>query len=196
MPFVTKLMAIISGSTVLAIGVNWFLMPLKVLDGGVIGLGLITNYIWGWSPGLTIIIISIPIFVIAWFKYRSYFYNSLHGLLISSLFIDFFQPSSTFFKSHFQMNPIAGSLIGGFLVGLGIGLMLRYGASTGGTDLLAQFFADLYHVNVGVIIFLIDALVISLGGILFSSGTFFLSILTIVAVGFTTSICTLKVKPS
>ncbi|HWJ76761.1 MAG TPA: YitT family protein, partial [Niallia sp.] len=77
-------------------------------------------------------------------------------------------------------------------VGLGIGIMLRHDTSTGGTDLLAQFISDKTKVNVGIIIFFIDSAVVTLGGILLSTSTLLLSIITILVVGFTTSVVTIK----
>ncbi|MEQ6378260.1 YitT family protein [Bacillaceae bacterium S4-13-56] len=191
MDFVRKGLAIFFGSLILSIGINYFLVPFKVLDGGVIGLGLIMKYLIGAPAGLVIICISTPIFIIAWIRYCNYFYNSLHGLLVSSFFIDLLrtqQPVGLF-------GPVVSAVVGGILVGLGIGIMLRARTSTGGTDLLAQFISDFSGINVGILIFLMDALVISLGGYLFSAETFLLSIITICFVGLTTSLCTWNLPP-
>ncbi|PMC36013.1 hypothetical protein CJ195_17345, partial [Bacillus sp. UMB0899] len=167
------------GSIFLSIGINLFLTPYKVLDGGIIGIGLILHYLLGLKAGLMIIFLSIPIFFIAWIYYRKYFYNSLHGMLISSFFIDLMKP----FSGIIHLAPLISSIIGGILVGLRIGLMLRIGTSTGGTDLLAQFLFEKTGINVGILIFFIDAVVILLGGLLISGETFLLSCVTILAVG-------------
>jgi uncharacterized membrane-anchored protein YitT (DUF2179 family) len=194
MPFAAKAVAIFIGSFMLAIGIDFFLSPIEVLDGGIIGIALLCKYLWGIKAGLTIIMLSIPIFILAWFTYRAYFYNSLHGMLVSSFMIDVLQPLEPYFASYVQISPFLRSLIGGALVGVGIGIMLRYETSTGGTDLLSQFLGTMFHINVGVIIFIIDVIVISLGGLLlFSSETFFLSCVTITVVGLTTSLCTVKI---
>ncbi|WP_205093603.1 YitT family protein [Thalassobacillus pellis] len=185
----TKGIAIVVGSAFLAFGINFFLVPNHVLDGGIIGIGLIIHYVWGLETGLTILCCSIPIFFIAWFRYRSYFYNSLHGLLISSFFIDLFYTLRIY---HLPMDPAISSIIGGVFVGGGIGLMLRFQTSTGGTDLLAQMIADLLKLNVGFVIFLIDLFVILLGGYLFSAETLILSTLTILMVAMTTMLFTVN----
>ncbi|CEH29038.1 hypothetical protein AM501_29445 [Aneurinibacillus migulanus] len=192
MPFFSKALAIIIGSFILAIGIDVFLSPIEVLDGGFIGIGLIFKYLWGIKAGLTIIMFSIPVLILAWFKYRNYFYNSVHGMLISSFMIDLLQPLEYYFASYVQTSPLLSSIMGGAFIGLGIGIMLRYETSTGGADLLAQFLTSIFHINVGVMIFIIDAIIISLGGLLFSSETFFLSGVTITAGGVVTSLCTLK----
>jgi uncharacterized membrane-anchored protein YitT (DUF2179 family) len=185
-----KMAIVLFGCILLSLGINGFLIPNKVLDGGVIGLGLICNYLWGFEAGLSILLMSIPIFALAWFKDKGYFYSSLHGLLLSSILIDILNPISGFFP---PVDPAIGSIAGGALVGLGIGLMLRYGTSTGGTDLLAQFIADLSGLNVGIVILLIDCLVISIGGMLISGDTFMLSIIAVLTVGLVTSLCTYRI---
>ena len=166
-----------------------FLVPHEILDGGTVGIGLILNYIWNLKIGAIVIIISIPIFIFAWFHNRSYFYNSLHGMLISSFFIDFLKP----IRGLFEIEAGYSSIVGGFLVGSGIGLMLKFQTSTGGTDFIAQFLCDKTGINVGFFIFMIDAMVIICGGLLLTSNTFLLSIVTILTVGITTSYITRQV---
>lgn len=191
MSFFMKAVAILVGSITIAIGINLFLIPNKVLDGGIIGLGLIISYLFHTNAGFTIMVLSIPIFTLAWFKYRSYFFNSLHGMLFSSFLIDLFRNLN---QVHVTISPVLSSCTGGALIGLGIGIMLRFETSTGGTDLLAQFLSEIIKMNVGVIILVIDVFVICLGGLFVSSETFFLSAITIFAGGITTSVCTWNLK--
>ncbi|MEH7223543.1 YitT family protein [Bacillus sp. JJ1566] len=187
MSFFMQAVAVLVGSITIAIGINIFLIPNKVLDGGIIGLGLIISYLFHTNAGFTIMVLSIPIFTLAWFKYRSYFFNSLHGMLLSSFFIDLFH---SFNQVRINNSPIFSSLIGGILIGFGIGIMLRFETSTGGTDLLAQFLSEIINMNVGIIILIIDIFVICLGGLFVSTETFFLSAITILSGGLTTSLCT------
>ncbi len=186
MYFLTKSLVIIVGSISLSLGINLFLTPYEILDGGVVGLALILHYLYKLKIGLMIIIISIPIFIIAWFKYRAYFYNSIHGLVASSLTIDLLKPV----RNLVHIDALYSAILGGILVGFGIGLMLRFQTSTGGTDLIAQFISDKTSINVGILIFFIDSIVIVVGGFLLSSTTFLLSIITVLVVGITTSIIT------
>ncbi|MCP3030495.1 YitT family protein [Halobacillus sp. A1] len=185
--FVKKASAILIGSVFLSLGINLFLIPHQVLDGGVIGLGLIANYVWDLQVGFTIICVSIPIFTIAWFHFRSYFYNSLHGLLVSSFLIDVLSDTRNY---QVNIDPVVSSILGGVLVGCGIGYMLRHQTSTGGTDLLAQMIAKFMKVNVGFVILFIDSIVILLGGYLFSAHTLLLSTLTIISVALATMLLT------
>jgi uncharacterized membrane-anchored protein YitT (DUF2179 family) len=101
---------------------------------------------------------------------------------------DSFNPFGSFILSH----PFVSSVVGGTLIGIGFGLLLRFDTSTGGIDLLAKLLAGKLRVNVGLLILLMDAIVVITGGMLFSVDTFFLSIATITAGGLATSLCTMK----
>ncbi|AIQ46718.1 hypothetical protein R70723_13195 [Paenibacillus sp. FSL R7-0273] len=185
---------ILLGSLLIAAATNFFLVPYKILDGGVIGIALILNYTSGINIGLAIVCCSLPIFLLAWLKERDIFYNSIIGLLASSLLIELLGPLQYYFLYYIEIGSISSAIIGGFLMGTGLGLMLRFKASTGGTDLLAKFMKRYIPLNVGVIIFLSDTLIIGAGGVLISKETFFHSILTIFSGGIATGLCTLDNK--
>ncbi|WP_048689420.1 YitT family protein, partial [Bacillus sp. 220_BSPC] len=76
---------------------------------------------------------------------------------------------------------------GGGLIGIGVGIMLRYEASTGGTDLLAQFISKAFSVNIGVVIFMIDGLIVTSALNTLELKAFLFSCLTICIIGMITS---------
>lgn len=183
---IKKMAAVIVGSLLLGVGINVFFVPHHLLDGGMIGLGLIAKYVWNVQAGLTMIVLSVPLYVAAWFYYRPFFYNSLHGLLFSSWMIDVL----SVLRGVVALDPLWSAMIGGILVGAGIGLMLREETSTGGTDLLAQFIARLTNWNVGVVIFVIDACIISAGSLIIDSVPFVHSLVVVTVVGGVTTMLT------
>jgi uncharacterized membrane-anchored protein YitT (DUF2179 family) len=189
---VRKFTILVIGSLLIACGVDFFLVPFKVLDGGIIGIALIMKYIWGVEVGLAMLLFSIPIFVLAWFQYRPLFLNSIYGLVFSSLLIHFLEPLQYHFLYYFELSAISSAIIGGLGIGAGIGLMLRDGTSTGGTDLLAQYLSRLSFMNVGAVIAIIDLMIIIMGGILISAETFLLSFITITVGGVVTGLITMK----
>ncbi|WP_409344408.1 YitT family protein [Paenibacillus sp. MBLB4367] len=189
-----RLAVTVAGSLLIAVGINFFLVPFMVLDGGILGVSLIANYIFGAKIGLLMLLFSIPIFTLGWFYDRDALYNSLHGLLLSSYLIDLLEPLQYYFLYDVELTPFSSSALGGWMIGCGIGAMLRYGASTGGTDLLAHLLKKIVKVNVGIIVFMIDGIVVGLGGLLLSAETLLLSIVSITAGGIATSLCTMKWK--
>lgn len=185
-----KIAAIVAGSILLSIGINFFLVPLGVLDGGVIGVALIINYLFGIRIGLVMIVCSLPIFVLAWFYNRDLLYYSISGLLFSSYMIDLLEPYQFYFMYYIEWTAFTRAVVGGFMIGTGLGVMLRFDCSTGGTDLLAHFVTKLIPLNVGFIILIIDLVIISVGDYLLPDETLFLSLMTITAGGLGTSVCT------
>lgn len=183
-----KILAVLVGSILLGVGVNGFLVPHHLLDGGMIGIGLIIHYFYGFPTGLTMILLSIPLYVLAWILERKYFFHSLNGLLVSSFFIDLFAPV----EKGIHLGVVPSAILGGVLVGCGIGLMLRYETSTGGTDLLAQLVQKFFPVNVGILIFLIDGIVVLSGLKVIGMEKFIYSLLTITCVGLMTSLCVIR----
>ncbi|MDP4171239.1 MAG: YitT family protein, partial [Bacillota bacterium] len=97
----------------LSLGINGFLIPHHLLDGGVIGLGLIIHYFFGMPTGLSIILLSLPLYALAWKFERRYFYFSLQGLIMSSTCIDLL----SFLTGRFHLAILPSTIIGGLLVG-------------------------------------------------------------------------------
>ncbi|WP_307207493.1 YitT family protein [Paenibacillus harenae] len=188
----SKIGAIIVGSVLIAIGINIFVVPLGILDGGVIGIALIINYLFGIKIGLVMLLSSIPIFVLIWFHNRELLFISISGLLLSSYLIDLMEPYQYYFSYYIEWTAFTRAVIGGFIIGTGIGIMLRYHVSTGGTDLVAEYLSGFVKINVGIIVLIIDLLVISIGEWVLPGDSFMLSLMTISAGGVATSLCTLK----
>lgn len=180
----------------MALGVNVFLIHNQLLDGGTFGIGLILHYLLGVRVGMVAILLSIPIFIFAWFYKRVFFYNSLHGMLFSSFIIDFSFRIFQALGDSFNQDPMVSAILGGILVGTGIGIMLRSDTSVGGTDFLGQIIADQTNINPGIVIFLIDIVIVSLGGLILSESSLLLSSLTVICVGITTSFLSIKKKKS
>ncbi|WP_110114465.1 YitT family protein [Bacillus sp. CGMCC 1.16541] len=155
----SKGLAIFCGSLLIGIGLNAFLAPHHLIDGGLMGLGLILFYAVNIPVGMSMLILNFPIYLYAFFKERSFFYNGICGLLFSSLFAEYL----SFLYGDFLLPVFESSILGGVCVGIGIGLMLRYDTSSDGVDLIAQFVSKFWAVNVGLTILLIDLFIMVAG---------------------------------
>lgn len=184
MHLLEKAGAILVGSLLLGIGVNFFLSPYHLLDGGMIGIGLLIHYYFDFPTGLSMIFMSIPLYIYAWYYQRKLFIQSLHGLLISSLCVDWLSG----FQISWDIPVYINAILGGTFIGLGLGLMLRYETTTGGTDLLAKIISNKLAINPGLIIFGIDVCIIFSGIGIVGMTTFLYSGLTILFVAILTSI--------
>jgi uncharacterized membrane-anchored protein YitT (DUF2179 family) len=177
-----KLMATIIGSLLLGIGVNGFLVPNHLIDGGILGIALILHYFFHFQTGMTMVALSVPICIFASLNERGYFFSSLQGLLISSLFIDLLAP----LRNQFFVSQLGSALVGGVIIGTGIGLMLRYKTSTGGTDLIAKIISGKFSINLALVIIFLDGLIVLAGFTVLELDSFLYSCVAITTVGITT----------
>ncbi len=184
MVYLRKLPITFIGSLLLGIGINGFLVPHHLIDGGMIGIALIIHYYFEFPVGLCMVLLSIPLCIYTFIREPSYFYHSLFGLLISALIIDWLGP----LKTQLQLPILASALFGGTLTGLGTGLMLRYKISTAGTDLLAQLISEASLLNIGLVIFIIDGFIVTTSFSLLGFQTFIFSCVTILMVGVMSSL--------
>lgn len=187
MQLVEKALAIFVGSLLIGAGINAFLVPHKLLEGGAVGISLIFHYLIDAKVGLTFLIISIPIFIVAWFYYRSFFYNGIHGMLVSSILIDVLYPLHLI-GNHLTISPVASAALGGIFIGTGVGIMFRRDVSMGGIDLLGQMLSRKLHQNPGIIIFCFDIVIVTVGCFLIPSSHLLLSYTTVFFVALSTSI--------
>lgn len=180
--------AVLVGSSLVAFGLNGFIIPCHLMDGGIIGIGLIIKYLFGINVGLTTLFLNLPIYFMAWKYYRHDFFHSVNGFLTSSLLIDLFSP----LRSAFHLPIDHSALLGGTLIGLGTGLMLRYHVCTEGLDFAAQCISvKTPFLNVGLLIFSLD-LIILVTGHKFIGGELIYSVISITAVGLATTLVTVK----
>lgn len=157
---------VVLGSVIMGIGYSLFLIPHHFVPGGVSGIAMIVNYFSRLPLGMLIMVLNIPVFILGVkIMGRKYALRSLLGMVISSLFIDFFQEILGLKAA--TDNAILAAIYGGFMLGVGLGLVFRGRASTGGSDILGQILNRWTGMSVGIAIMLIDFFIISASGVAF-----------------------------
>lgn len=147
---------IVIGCIIGAAAYPTFLDPGKIAPGGLTGVAMIMKHLWGWDIGITSLILNIPLFVIGYRAMGKVFaFRSLVATILFSLMIDLMPLKAI------EVEPILGTLYGGILLGIGLGFILRGGATTGGTDMAARMVHKyLPFMSVGMFLFLIDCVVV------------------------------------
>ncbi len=155
---------ILLGSLAMALGMNFFLIPNKIVGGGLSGIGTVLYYLFGFPVGVSVLVMNIPLFLFSWKMLgRSFGVKTLVATVVLSVFID-----ATAFVPVLTQDHLLASLMGGGLMGLGLGLIFRQDASTGGTDLAAKIIHKiLSFISVGQILLVLDALVVLMAGLVF-----------------------------
>ena len=163
--YVPILIMIVLGAILGGIAFNAFLIPHKLLSGGVSGIALILNYIFGLNPGVLIFIINIPIFL-AGYKYvdREFILLSLVGMTVFAVSIDMF----SFLKNVVYIDDtLLSCLYGGVLNGIGMGIVFRNRASQGGVDIIAVILKKYLSINLGRTSLIINFVVLAIASFFF-----------------------------
>jgi uncharacterized membrane-anchored protein YitT (DUF2179 family) len=174
-----KLAVIGFGSTMIGIGVNGFILPFHLINGGMFGISLLFNYLWHFSIGLTFVFLNIPIYLLAYKSDFDYFFYGLIGAVFSGFMIEWLAP----LKGVFDLPIISSVIIGGLIIGIGVGTMLRNHISPGGMDLLALLLAKWTKINVGIISYAIDTVIIISSLLLLQEPRLLYSLLIVSIVG-------------
>ena len=147
---------IVIGCVIGAAAYPTFLDPGKIAPGGLTGVAMILKHLWGWDIGITSLLLNIPLFVIGYKAMgRVCAFRSLVATILVSLMIDLLPLAAI------PVEPMLGTLYGGILLGIGLGFILRGGATTGGTDMAARMVHKyLPFLSVGMFLFLIDCVVV------------------------------------
>lgn len=173
-------------SSLIGIGINGFILPFHLINGGVFGISLLLNYLYGFKLSLLIVLLNTPIYLIALKSDPLYFINGILGAVISGFIVELMTP-----LNGVMHLPIFASVIcGGVFVGIGVGFMLRNHISPGGMDLLALLISKWSKLNVGIIIYIIDTVIIMTGLLVLRDANLLYSLLIVAIVGLSASILT------
>ncbi|MFD1038671.1 YitT family protein [Virgibacillus byunsanensis] len=151
---------IIFGSAIFSFGIVHFNMQNNLGEGGFTGITLLLYFAWEWDPAITNIILNIPLFFIGWkFLGRSTFIYTIIGTFAVSLFLMIFQINP--FPTYLQSDMTLAALFAGVFIGVGLGIIFRYGGTTGGVDIIARLVHKYVGWTMGRTMFLFDFVVIT-----------------------------------
>lgn len=159
-----EIIGTIIGSAIMAFGISEFLLPNQLSSGGFAGIATITYYLFNIPMGIVTFILNIPLFIIAYYRIGKEFVLKLFiGTTSLSIFIDILDKYPVITTDRFL-----ACIYGGIIIGLGTAIILKVGASTGGTELIANIIKT-YNSNITLsrYLMIIDILIIILNVIFF-----------------------------
>lgn len=162
---------IVFGTFVAACGIALFSNPAKLTGGGVTGIGTILYYSLGFDPGVVMMCINIPLFLLGMKVFGSvYGLRVFVGSTLLSVWVSLIGNLTQyrgFLDYSDSVNVLLSAIAYGVLVGSGIGIVMRAGSNCGGTDILAQIVAKHTPFAVGSIEFLMNISVVMIGTFFF-----------------------------
>ncbi|MFD0867806.1 lipoprotein [Chlamydia abortus] len=158
-----NIIPIMLGTAVYAFGLHYFVIPNELMEGGMTGVSLLINYALGIPPSLTTLVLNVPLFLIGW---RVFGNQAMALTVLGTLFLSFFLWTMEMLIGYGWIIPLAGedyflvTLYAGVTLGAGLGVVFRFGGTTGGSDILARIINKRKGWSMGQIILAIDVLVI------------------------------------
>ncbi|EQH82692.1 hypothetical protein QMU_1963 [Clostridioides difficile DA00310] len=131
-PILLEMLGLFFGCISMSIGINMFLKPHTIAPGGLSGLSLVLNKVTGLPVSAIMLIIGVPLVILAFRIMGTK--NSLKTLFGTVVFSAIVQLTDPLSKLRFTNDLLLSSIAGGILVGIGLGIMFKSDASTGGTD--------------------------------------------------------------
>ena len=172
--WIVPLFMITVGAVVAAFALEEFLVPFTILDGGVVGISMIISQLWGIPLGVLTIALNIP-FMIVGFKRLGirFLVKAIYAMAVFSSFLGVFED-----MKEVTNQEILVVVFGGVLLGVGVGLILRYGGCLDGTEIVAMLLSHHMEFSVGQIVLFFNIIIYSVAGFLFGPDRALYSLLT------------------
>lgn len=151
----------IAGSILYAAGIWTFAKNADFAPGGISGLSLILNHIWGFPLGLTTLLLNLPLAIISYRVVgKEFLLKTAVSMVISTIFLDLIFPLTPIYRGH----RILAAVYSGVCLGAGMALFYMHGSSSGGIDFIAMVVKKKKpYFSLGVITMVIDIVIITLG---------------------------------
>lgn len=166
--FFKDLLHDILGSLLYGTGIVCFFNSCNIAPGGVSGISIMLNFLFGAPIGITGLLINVPIIIAGYLKLgKSMMTKTLKTILITTIIIDCV---ITPFFPVYKNDRMLSALFGGLLLGTGLALIFQQGSTTGGTDVLSHIIRIKYpHFSIGRAMMIIDCIIIGISVIVFKN---------------------------
>lgn len=158
---------IIAGTLIVSVGYVYFIVPYKIVPGGIYGISIVIHHLLGLPVGMTALAFNIPLTIIGTRILGPRFgAKTVTGFISTSVFVDVLSYFSEL-KPLVENDPLLSSIFGGALVGVGVGLIFKSKATSGGSDVIAMILAKYTHLPLGQLMMGVDSVIVLFGFIAF-----------------------------
>ncbi|TGU95176.1 hypothetical protein EN829_059670, partial [Mesorhizobium sp. M00.F.Ca.ET.186.01.1.1] len=158
-----RIFFILVGASLVSVALEIFLVPNKIIDGGIVGISIISSHLTSLSLGIFLFLLNLPFLIIGYKQIgKTFAISTLFGVSIMSLGTTLLHP-----VPGLTDDPLLAAVFGGIIMGIGVGLVLRYGGSLDGTEIIAVLFNKKSPFSVGEIVMFINLFILSSAGFVF-----------------------------
>jgi len=169
-----KAIGLTAGAAIYSAGLNLFLIPNHVIDGGVTGISLLVQALTGIPFSILIVLLNLPFFFIGYRRLgKRVTAYSIYAIVILSLCSSYLEklPAAT-------NDPFLSTIFGGIIMGIGVGIVIKSGGSTDGTEIVAIMMSGRSSFSVGDIILFFNLFILGAAGFVFSWNSAMYSLIT------------------
>lgn len=161
---IRKILGLTIGAIIYSAGLNLFLIPNHIIDGGITGISLLVQALTGVPFSLLIVVLNLPFFYLGYRRLGAGLaVSSTYAIVVLSLFSSIFEemkPATT--------DPFLSTIFGGIIIGIGVGIVIKSGGSTDGTEIVAIWMDSKSSFSVGEIIMFFNFFILGASGFVFS----------------------------
>jgi uncharacterized membrane-anchored protein YitT (DUF2179 family) len=179
--YIKDTITILIGIAFATIGLEFFIVPNKLLDGGVTGISLLLTFLTKWDVSIFIFVLNMPFVFMGWKQVGKLFAIKTFLAIVTLSAVLWIM--HTFHPEAITKEPILIAVFGGICLGAGIGFAMRGGCVLDGTEVLALFLTRKLSMQVGEIILIINIIIFAVAAVLQGIETALYSILTFMAAG-------------
>lgn len=151
------------GAAFVSVGLEIFLVPNQVIDGGIVGVSIIFSYLSGIPLGIYLFLLNIPFLIIGYKQIgKTFAISTLFGVTIMSIGTFLLHPVPVLTE-----DPLLAAVFGGIILGIGVGLVIRFGGSLDGTEIVAILFNKRLPFSVGEVVMFFNIFILGSAGFVF-----------------------------
>jgi len=161
--FVSRFVFIIIGAALVSVALEIFLIPNRIIDGGVIGISIMGSYLSGIPVGLFIVLLNLPFFFVGYKQIgKTFAISTIFAVCCLSLGVTYLGPVPSLTQDVFL-----SSIFGGIINGAGVGLIIRNGGSLDGTEAVAIILDKRTSFSIGEIVMVFNLFILSAAGFVY-----------------------------
>lgn len=151
------------GSIFAALGLEVFLVPNNIIDGGIIGISIISSHLTKWPLGIFVVVLNLPFLVFGYKQIgKTFVFSSLFSIISLSLLTFLFHH-----RAVVTNDVLLAAVFGGLILGIGVGLIIRSSGSLDGTEMVAIVVSKKIPFSVGEIVMFFNLFILSSAGLVF-----------------------------
>lgn len=163
MDWIKKYLVLIIGSLIYSAGLEIFLVPNNIIDGGVVGISIMASYLTGIPFGVYMVVLNLPFLYLGYKQIgKTFAISTIISIIALSIFSEFLEPVPQITQDYFL-----AAIFGGIIAGAGVGLVIRQGGSLDGTEITAIILDRKTSFSVGEVVMFFNLFILGAAGFVF-----------------------------